>query len=162
MTDDLDLPGKWTVKAHGKRLVVAKRAREKRSHVLMKALLWGLFLPSHPNLAVEVSLGLRYKPDLVALDALGQPVFWAEAGQVGVEKIRHLCRRYRHTHLVLAKWDTRLEPWVEIAHQALAGLQRGAPFELVNFPADSQERFISPRGELAIERRDLEWVTLGA
>jgi hypothetical protein len=44
---------------------------------------WALYLPLYPNLSVEIGVGDRYKPDVVALGEDGRPLFWAEAGQVG-------------------------------------------------------------------------------
>lgn len=161
MTSDLMLPGKWTVRAHGRRLVLVKKPNEKSAHVIMKALLWALYLPRYPQLTVEVGLGLRYKPDLVATDEREWPVFWAEAGQVGVEKIRTLCRRYRDTHLVVAKWDVSLDSWREILDEAVAQVPRRAPVDLIRFPADSRERFVSRRGEIVVGFESLERISWG-
>jgi hypothetical protein len=112
-------------------------------------------------LTVEVGVGDRYKPDLVSLDPYGSPRFWGEAGRIGVDKIRSLARRYRHTHFAIAKWDTRLAPYIGIVNEALAGLRRSAPFDLLNLPADSAERFIDDRGHVSVRHEDLEWVRLG-
>jgi len=73
----------------------------------MKALLWALYLPHYPELTVEISIGDRYKPDVVALDAQGSPVFWGEAGQVGLTKIRSLLRRHRRTHFAIGQMGVR-------------------------------------------------------
>jgi hypothetical protein len=88
VTDDLLLRRKWTLRAHGRQVVFVKKPVESSTHVLMKALLWALYLPAYPNLAVETGVGDRYRPDVVALDAQGEPVFWGEAGDVTVAKIR--------------------------------------------------------------------------
>ena len=111
MTDELFLRRKWTLRAHGRQVVFVKKPYESDTHVLMKALLWALYLPAYPELTVEIAIGDRYKPDVVALDARGEPGFWGEAGDVTTAKIRSLARRYRDTHFALAKWDTRLEPY---------------------------------------------------
>ena len=91
MSTDLELKGKWTLQAHGQRLVVFKKSGEKTSHVLMKAFLWAIYLPEFPELVVELSIGHRYKPDLVAVRD-GRPVFWGECGQVSSAKLRQLFR----------------------------------------------------------------------
>lgn len=161
MTTDLFLRRKWTFRAYGKQVVFIKRSNERSTHVLMKAFLWGLYLPLYPNLTVEVRVGDRYKPDVVALDKDGRPLFWGEAGQVGTEKIRSLLRRYRDTHFAIAKWETRLDPYVELVHDALNGLRRSAPVDLLCFPRDSAERFIDERGNIQLTHADLEWVRLG-
>jgi uncharacterized protein YaeQ len=162
MTHELLLPRKWTLRAGDRQVVLVKKPYESTEHVVMKALLWAIYLPDYPELAVEVPVGDRYKPDVVALDAHGQVRFWGEAGDVGVAKIRSLARRYRGTHFALAKWNTRLEPVVAVVMDAMAGLERRATLDLLAFPADSAERFIDDHGQIRIVRQDLDWVRLGA
>jgi hypothetical protein len=128
---------------------------------LMKALLWALYLPQYPDLLVEVRVGDRYKPDVVSMDERGRPRFWGEAGHVGVGKIRSLARRYRETHLVVAKWDTRLQPFEAIVTAPLRDLRRSAPFDLLNFPADRADRFIDERGHIQVTHDDLQWTRIG-
>lgn len=160
MTSELFLRRKWTLRAHGQQIILIKKSNERTEHVLMKAFLWALYLPQYPDLTVEIPIGDRYKPDVVALDQRHQPRFWAEAGQVGVAKIRSLAHRYRHTHFAIAKWDTRLAPFIDIVQKALEGLDRSAPFDLLAFPADSVERFVGDRGQLNLNHSDLDWVRL--
>lgn len=161
MSDRL-LPRKLTLRAHGQQVVFIKKPQERMEHVLMKAFLWALYLPAYPALSVEVKVGDRYKPDVVQLDRLGQPVFWGEAGKVGVDKIASLTRRYRHTHFAMGKWATTLQPYVEIVEEAVADLHRTAPFDLLLFPADSADRFLGDNGEITITHDDIRWVRLGA
>ena len=162
MTRDLLLRRKWTLRAHGEQVVFVKRANERREHVLMKAFLWALYLPTYPDLVVEISVGDRYKPDVVALDIRGQPRFWGEAGQVSPSKIRSLIRRYRETHFALAKWDTDLAPFVDTVRDALNEYEHEAPFDLLRFPPGSAQRFIKGRGEINLTHADLEWVRLSS
>ena len=152
---------KYTFRAGGRKVVVVKRARERPEHVFMKAFLWALYLPVYPDAAIEVSVGDRYKPDVVQVDRWGDPVFWAEAGKVGTAKIESLARRFRGTHFALAKWDTALEPYESIVRSAVAGLDRGAPFDLIRFPPDGLARFVDERGEIRIDRDRLEWLRVG-
>lgn len=158
MTEDLLLRRKWTLRAHGRQVVFVKKPVESSTHVVMKALLWALYLPQHPDLTVEIAIGDRYKPDLVSLDDRGEPRFWGEAGDVTTAKIRSLARRYRRTHFALAKWDTRLEPLAAIVEDALGGLNRTAPFDLISFPPDAVDRFIADDGTIRIRHDDLTWV----
>ena len=163
MSSDLFLRRKWTLKAHGRQVVFIKRPNEHTQHVLMKALLWALYLPVYPDLKVEIAIGDRYKPDVVALhpiDPRADPRFWGEAGQVGVEKLHSLVRRYRSTHFAIAKWETNLNPWAEIITDALDKLDRRAEFDLICFPAESAERFIDDEGNIRISHADLVWKRL--
>jgi hypothetical protein len=152
---------KWTFRAHGKQVVFVKKANERPEHVWMKAFLWALYLPAYPDLIVEIRVGDRYKPDVVSLDSRGRPRFWGEAGRVGVSKMHSLARRYRDTHLAIAKWNTRFRPFVATVTEALEGLERSAPFDLLNLASDSAERFIDERGYIHLTFDDLASCELG-
>ena len=149
------LERKFSVRAHGKTLVLHKHRLEKAEHRVMMALLWALYLPAYPDLRVDVAVGSRYRPDLVQLDGAGEPLFWGESGAVGAEKLSHLCRRYRTTHLVFAKWNTRLDPIAAQIEDALRDVRRTAPAELIGFPADAANH-IGENGDIAITFGDVE------
>ena len=89
-----------------------------------------------------------------------KPLFWGEAGQVGEEKIRALVKRYRGTHFAIAKWNTPLTPFVKIISEAVDGIERSAPFDLLSFPADSAECFIHDGGRLEVTWDDVGRVRL--
>lgn len=160
MRSERHLRRKFTFKAHGEQVVLVKRKEERTEHVLMKAFLWALYLPEYPDLTVEVSIGDKYKPDVVSLDAFGEPRFWGEAGSVGREKIESLARRYPRTHFAIAKWATDLSPFIEIVEEALKNNRRRAPFDLLRFPSGSGERFIDDKGQLTLTLDDLDWQRL--
>jgi hypothetical protein len=152
---------KLTLRAHGEQVVFIKKKHERIEHVWMKAFLWALYLPEYPDLTVEIRVGDKYKPDVVQIDPLrGQPAFWAEAGSVGVEKIASLTRRYRRTHFAMGKWATALDPYAAIVEEAVADVDRHAPFDLLCFPADSAARFIDAKGRITIVHDDLEWMRI--
>jgi hypothetical protein len=151
---DLYLRRKLSFRAHGRTLVLVKRSNEKIEHCLMMALLWALYLPAYPDLRIDVSIGARYRPDLVQLDALGHPMLWGEAGEVGLQKLRLLCARYSDTHLVFAKWAINLQPFAGLLDSALAGVRRSAPAELIGFDADAA-RFVDTAGQITIGFADV-------
>jgi hypothetical protein len=151
---DLQLRRKLTFRAHGRTLVLVKRSNEKIEHRLMMALLWALYLPSYPELRIDVPIGARYRPDLVQLDEGGRPIFWGEAGEVGIHKLRLLCARYHDTHLVFAKWAINLQPFTAAIDTALAGTRRTAAIELIGFDAGAA-RFVDTTGQIAIGFEDV-------
>jgi hypothetical protein len=140
--------------------VFVKKPNESTEHVLMKAFLWALYLPDFPHLTVEIRIGDRYKPDVVALDPQGTPLFWGEAGQVGSDKIRSLLRRRRHTHFAVAKWSSSFDALADLVHDELAKQPREAPVDLISFPDDSAERFIGATGTIRVTHRDLNWTRI--
>ena len=163
MTSELLLRRKWTLRAHGQQVVFIKKPIEHAHHVLMKAFLWALYLPDYPSLKVEINIGDRYKPDVVALpptEPHGAPLFWGEAGQVSPAKIQSLARRYRQTHLAIAKWGANLRTVEELVTDALTGIEHQAHFDLLCFPTDSADRFIDERGNITLHHTDLIWKRL--
>ena len=170
MASDLALRRKLTLRAAGpdgeeRRVVFVKRPGESLEHVLMKAMLWALYLPRYPEMLVEVPVGGRYKPDLVqprpGRDPASGPLFWAEAGRVGQQKLERLATRYADTHVVVGKWDETLRPHVRVVERALKGRRRAAPFEFIRFPADSA-RFFEDDGRIVLALNDLEHTCLTA
>ncbi len=123
------------MRAANRTLVLRKGREESEQHVLLKALVFALYADRYPNLAVEVSIGHRYQPDLVALDQEGRPAFWAECGKTGRDKIAHLLRGFPNTHFVFAKQATRLYPLEEIVRQAWPKRGRSGGVELLSFPS---------------------------
>ena len=167
MPTDLALRRKLTLRAGGpdgdeRRVVFVKRPGESIEHVLMKAMLWALYLPQYPEMRVEVPIGLRYKPDLVqprpGRDPASGPLFWAEAGKVGQKKLERLARQFPDTHVVVGKWDEALYPHVRVVERALKGRERPAPFEFIRFPADS-ERFFREDGRVRVRFDDVRRAT---
>ncbi len=159
MDADLYLRGKYTFRLNAQKLILVKKSVESRRHVLMKALLWGLYLPDYPGLQVEVSIGYKYKPDLVQMDADG-PLFWAEAGRVGAEKLRRLLKRFPRTHFALAAWGSALAPLETRIRRQSRGVKRVAPVDIIVFPKDAGTRFIDPRGHIRVAHNDLNWLRI--
>lgn len=135
---------KWKLYAHDQHIIVVNGTSEKTTHPLMKAFMWALYMPHYPNISIEIRIGDKYKPDVVAFedDALlrgSPPVFWGEAGQVGTDKIKSIARRYRDTHFAVAKWNTNLHHWSILLEDILADIKRDAPFDLISFPDETSE-----------------------
>jgi hypothetical protein len=160
MEYDLKLRRKWTFRTQGKQIVLVKKHYEKSVHVLMKGFIWALYIPHYPNVTVELGVGDRYKPDVVAIDQQGMVEFWGEAGQISVEKIHSLLRRYRSTHFAIAKWRSSLNPLIDVVKAGLEGLKRSSPVDLINFQEKVVERFINEKGNITIDHRSLDWVRL--
>ena len=140
---------KLTVRAHGRTLVLVKRAEESGEHVVQKALLWARYLPDYPRLRVEQHLPFpsRYKPDLFALDPTGQGVeFWGECGVVSADKLRTLLKAHPACHFAFSKWNARADLFAAQIDAALRGVRRRAPVELVAFPPDADAWLDEPAG----------------
>ena len=148
---------KLTVRAHGRTLVLVKRPEESGEHVVQKALLWTLYLPHYPELHVEQALPFpsRFKPDLYALDATGRGVtFWGECGVTSREKLGRLLRDHPATHFVFSKWNVGLHHFAALIDDALDGVTRRAPVELVRVPEVAADWFEG--SDLAIDEDALD------
>lgn len=153
---------KLTLRARGEQVVFVKRKHERLEHVWMKAFLWALYLPSYPDLQVELDIGDKYKPDVVMLDShRGRPQFWGEAGEVSPDKIDALLTRYTDTHFAIAKWATDLDLLLAQIEEAIPEADREAPVDLISFPDDSADRFIDDRGSIELSFAEVEWIRVG-
>lgn len=103
----------------GQRVTLYKKNGESYEHVLMKALGYAMFRPQFPNLEIERRIGLRYKPDLVALNPLGKAEFWGECGQVALRKVGWIAKHSGARKLVLFKFNIVAEPFVTQVRQEL-------------------------------------------
>ena len=149
--------------AHGRSVRLAKRPGESAHHLLLKGLLWACALPLHPEAQCELELGLRYRPDVVALGADGvTPCWWGECGSVKPSKLASLASTFPQAHIAVAKWGrSDLRGYASQLRGELAlPRTRTAPFSLVSFPDDSLDRFLTDEGELRVSFDDLDIVEL--
>jgi hypothetical protein len=156
MENDQLLKRKFTFRLGDEKLVLIKKPVESQRHVVMKALLWALYLPEYPDLQVEVPIGNKYKPDLVQAGP-GDPRFWGEAGRIGSEKLRRILKRYSRTHFALAVWGADLAILTDRVLRKIRRLGRPAPVDLIRFPTDADRRFIDAGGRIVIRHEDLDW-----
>ena len=132
----------------GRRVRLWQRRGESYGHVLMKALGYAMFAPRYPNLEIELPVGLRYKPDLVALnDGGGRPragarfLFWGECGMVSMRKVGWLLKHGDTERLVLFKLGCGVKAYTrELRDSVEPRYREGGRLTLVNFVADVAER----------------------
>ena len=141
-------------------LHLVKAKGESTEHLLLKGLLWALLLNSgYSDAACEKDLGLRYRPDVVALDGGTMPMWWGECGSVKASKLRDLALAFPHCRFSVCKWGrSDLRGYAAGLRQEMAlppRPPRAPPFELVNFPSDSVERFVSDDGVISIGWEDV-------
>jgi hypothetical protein len=166
MTSKILSRSKWMLHAHNQHIVVRKGRRERFVHPLMKALIWALYLPDYPTASIEIRIGDKYKPDVVAFaesptiyQVQPPPTFWGEAGQTGRDKIQSIVRRFPDTHFAMSKWDMSLAPYIDIVSDALKNVKRNAPFDIIRFNYGDEDT-IDDDGNINISFDDVEWVCL--
>jgi hypothetical protein len=60
----------------------------------------------------------------------------------------------------MGKWDRHLAPYERLIREAMDGIPRTAPFDLIRFPSDGAQRFIDTDGNVTITFDDVEWLRL--
>jgi len=159
MDPTLLLRGKYTFRSAGRKLILVKKPVESVRHVVMKALLWALYRPCYPEIAVEVPIGGKYKPDLVQTGPQG-PVFWGEAGTVSTAKLRRILKRFSRTHFALAAWGGQLSVRETRIRRELRGISRAAPVDIIRFSTDADGRFVATDGTIGISHDDVDWLRI--
>jgi uncharacterized protein YaeQ len=128
----------------GQRVTLYKKNGESYEHVLMKALGFAMFRPLFPQLEIERRIGLRYKPDLVALNDLGRAEFWGECGQVGLRKIGWIAKHSGAQQLALFKFNITADHFIAQVRQEVDERYRPpSRIRLFNFHAS----FLKDAGE---------------
>jgi hypothetical protein len=124
----------------GRRVRLWQRNGESYGHVLMKALGFAMFVPAYPNLEIETKLGLRYTPDLIALDEKNEKndyAFWGECGQNSIRKTNWILKHTRTEKLVLFKIAINAEQFTKQLREEIPVKYRaGGKLTLINFAAD--------------------------
>ena len=132
----------------GKRVRLWKRVGESYEHVLMKALGYAMFVCEYPNLEIERSVNLRYKPDLVSHNDR-RFIFWGECGQTSVRKTAWLLKHAGVERLVLFKIATGEGQPVALANELRTSIAEKyrAPgrIEIISFISDIVARTIKRR-----------------
>src|SRR5829696_6914436 len=117
----------------GRRVRLWQRRGESYGHVLLKALGYAMFAPVYPGLGVELAVGLRYKPDLVALNEGegGRPragarfLFWGECGMVSMRKVAWLLKHGDVGRLVLFKTGSGVKAYTHELRDSVEARYRG-------------------------------------
>ena len=78
---------------------------ESYDHVLLKALGYAMFVGEFPHLVIERRVGLRYKPDLVAVGPEGGFDFWGECGLNSVRKTAWVMKHANTRRMILFKMN---------------------------------------------------------
>ncbi len=140
----------------GQKVRLWQRNGESYEHILMKALGCAMFARQYPTLEIEVKVGLRYKPDLVARDAAGNFLFWGEAGANSLRKTAWLLKHTRTEKLVLFKIGQSVKQLVEQLREEIPAKYRpSGRLVLINFVGDIKILTAAKQ----IERVAADWFT---
>ena len=135
-----------------RRIRLWHRRGESYEHILMKALGFAMFVREFPNLEIEKSVGLRYKPDLVMQNERGDFLFWGECGANAIRKTVWLLKHARVEKLVLFKIGQNVRQLIEQLRDEIPARYRTEnKLSLINFTgsiveltASRQIEFVRP------------------
>jgi len=140
----------------GKRMRLWQRQGESYEHILMKALGFAMFVEEYPTLEIEVKVGLRYKPDLIAQNGSGDFLFWGECGANSLRKTNWLLKHTRTEKLVLFKIGQNLEQLTKQLREEIAEKYRlQNRLTLISFVGDIAGLTLSKQ----IEKVPKDWFT---
>ena len=140
----------------GNRVRLWQRTGESYEHVLMKALGYTMFAGEFPAMEIEVKIGLRYKPDLIAKDASGNLLFWGEAGANSIRKTSWILKHTRTKKLVLFKIGRNVATLIEQLRDEIPVKYRAeGRLTLINFGKDIADLTASKQ----IEKVFPDWFT---
>ena len=118
----------------GRRTRLWQRPGESYEHVLMKALGFAMFARKYPNLEIEIKVGLRYKPDLIAVGENGDFAFWGECGQNAIRKTHWILKHTRTEKMVLFKIGFNSESLIkQLRDEIPAKYRASGKLVLINF-----------------------------
>lgn len=121
----------------GKRMRLWQRQGESYEHVLMKALGFAMFVEKYPTLEIEVKVGLRYKPDLIARGEKGDFLFWGECGANSLRKTNWLLKHTRTRKLALFKIGQNSEQLIKQLREEIPAKYRPQNrLVLINFVSE--------------------------
>lgn len=121
----------------GKRMRLWQRVGESYEHVLMKALGFAMFAGEFPTLEIEIKVGLRYIPDLIAQNAAGEFLFWGECGSNSLRKTAWILKHTRTEKLVLFKINQNHEQLTRQLREEIPAKYRSPNrLILINFVGD--------------------------
>ncbi len=133
-----------------------QRVGESYGHILMKALGYALFVAEYPTLEIEMKIGLRYKPDLIARNAGGELLFWGEAGANSLRKTAWILKHTRVERLALFKIGQNVNQLIEQLRAEIPLKYRSSGrLILINFVGDIKDL----TAERQIEKVSKEWFT---
>lgn len=113
------------------RLILVKELSELRNHVVMKLLSYLIFYT--PELKVEASADMHYKPDLMIPGEHGVPKLWIDCGQVALKKIDALATKLKNTRVIFVKESKReLDVFKKMVDKKI---DKGERLEFLSFDA---------------------------
>ena len=147
---------KYTFRFKDKKVIFSKLAHETEFHPFDKALAFALYHKDYPTIRAEAKVDKRFAPDLNAFDLDGTTMlFWAEVGNVSINKIEKLFKKYRRAHFVFVKEQEDVEPFKKQLDKMSKDMRSLPRVEIVIYPEKFQEWNVTNEGDVFIRKDDV-------
>lgn len=146
---------KYTFRFGNTKIVFAKMSYETEFHVYAKALVYALYHKRYPTIKVEAKLDGRYQPDLSAEDYDGTMLFWAECGNVSMNKVEKLFKKYRLAHFLFVKEERDIPLFQKQLEKTTKDSKSLPLVDIMVYPPKFQEWNVSDEGDVYINRDDV-------
>jgi hypothetical protein len=155
----LDHTRKFTFRFGKTKIVFSKDSHETEFHVYARALVFALYYKQYPTLKVGAKFDGRFQPDLAAIDYDGTIIFWAECGNVSLNKIEKLFKKYRQAHYVFVKPKNDLATFQRHLDKVAKDIVSLPLVDIVIYPEHFHEWNVSDEGDVYIRKDDVEMIS---
>ena len=146
---------KYVFRFKDKKVIFNKLAHESEFQPHAKALVYALYHGQYPTMRVEARVDDRFQPDLSALSYDGAMLFWAEVGNVSINKIEKLFKKYRQAHFVFVKEEKDMAAFRKQLDKMAKDMRTLPLVDIVVYPEHFQEWNVSEEGDVVIRKEDV-------
>jgi len=147
---------KYTFRFKDKKVVFNQLAHETEFYPFAKALVYALYHKDYPTIRVEAKVDERFQPDLNAFDLDGTTMlFWSEVGNVSINKIEKLFKKYRQAHFVFVKEPTDVPAFKKQLDKMSKDMHTLPRVDIVVYPEHFQEWNVSGEGDVFIRKDEV-------
>ena len=151
---------KFTFKFKDKKVVFNKSPNDPAFYPFAKALAFALYHKEYPTIRVEAKVDERFQPDLNAFAPDGTTmIFWAEVGNVSMNKIEKLFKKYRRAHFVFVKEQKDVDAFKKQLDKMAKDMRSLPLVDIVVYPEHFAEWNISEEGDVFIRKDDVTIIT---
>ena len=133
-----------------KKLVLVSQENETPEHLALKLAAFVLFFRENPQVDISSKnpaiAGQEFRPDMIALNDVGETKLWVECGNVATHKLNKLIRRNRDARLAVMKETVREARNLRAAFEKNE-VQNSDRVEIFTFPEGQFEAWMNAMGE---------------
>ena len=146
---------KFTFRFGTRKVVFNKGPQEPEFNLYAKALAFALYHKQYRSLRVEAKVDERFQPDLSASGYDGTMLLWVECGNVSMNKVEKLFKKYRKALFVFVKEAKDLPAFEKIFAKSTKDMRSLPPVDIVIYPEHFAEWWVSEEGDVFIPKEEV-------